>query len=236
MSIYSCGCTKNNVPILSECEEHGGHVVSAAKVMPPSSRRAFMTLDKSTVLFYADVKSGMSKLKDKTVGLILSYPDHFYMYVRQLLDPESFTRFPDFYFSECFRVLKNDGLVVLVVEPNALCSVLYCAHFAGFNLVSQELSKLALRHPNQFFKASYYHRFVLVFSKQQRDVEIRSRTMQELAKTALASHTSGLIVDTSCNHQPFLLRGRKRARTIGIVSVESQFESIKKTLKEGIKQ
>lgn len=234
LNVYSCGCTAMDVSVVSTCDEHGGYVVSATDdVIGRSDRRSFMTKDKSSILLYADVLGAMRKLKDSSVGLVLSYPDHFFFYVRSLTNDKAFRDFPDSYFTECRRILARDGHIVLVVEPAIITSVVFCAAMSGFQIANQFLIRMRIVDHVETDKDSIGdngYRAVLFFSRTGQDIEHEVRTVKDVRSAALSLHKSGLILDTSCIHHPFVVSARKKAKTIGIVSGRRRYEALKSRL------
>lgn len=220
INVYSCGCTAIDVSIISECDVHGGHVLSAYDRVKRSDQKAFQTDDGSAILFYTNLSEGMRKLSDKSVGLVLTYPDHYHFNVRALLHPKAWAFYVDPFFTFCSRVLKDDGKIFILIEPNVLHCVLFSAFQSGF-----DLSFLKLLPVSDGFK------FALVFSNgpalSTNIVDVKS-----FEKAALDAFSSGLILDTSCLHSKFIQHSRTKAKTVGIVTKECKYSKLKKILKQ----
>lgn len=231
-----------NVPILSRCKEHNGHVVVVSDlVVPTHERTSYRTKDRRLALLYSSMIDGMRRLKDGTVGLIFTYPDHFPFMARDLIDPTAWHDFPDKYFPECRRVLQADGHIVLFLENFALASVVYSASKAGFKIVSQSIVRMTIAdEPLTSTFLDDFHTYktclVLVRKGQDSDKRIGDIKLKNAERHIVNLYSSGLILDTSCIHYPFVLAGRKVARTVGIVSDRKRYNVIKERIKETNKE
>lgn len=234
LNVYSCGCTALDVSVVSQCEEHGGYVVAATEdVVPQSNRKAFMTKDKSAILFYTNLLEGMRKLSAGSTGLIFSYPDHFHFYTREFVATEAFRDFPDRYFPECRRILRKDGHIALIVEHTILSSVVYCARLSGFKLddyflVPMYISDLSLKH--SFVDKYATYKAALVFSRNGESSNKKCANLKGFERHALSLHHKGLILDTSCIHYPFLVKSSKKSKSVGIVSNYKRYTALKQKL------
>lgn len=232
MNVYSCGCTARNVPILTRCSEHNGHVVVLSNSDVPRNRRAsVLSSDRKLAVLYDSLLGGMSRVKSESVGLIFTYPDHFPFVAREAVVTSAFLEFPDMFFPECSRVLRDDGHIVLIVEHHILSSVVYCASCSGFNVNSVSTVRMEIKdepHSQDFLNSFYVYKACVVLSrkksgskKKMGNVELRNAQ-----RVAEKFHTGGLILDTSCIHYPFVLASREIAKTIGIVSDHARYKSL----------
>jgi hypothetical protein len=183
---------------------------------------------------------GMRRLKDNTVGLIFTYPDHFPFLARDLIDTKVWHDFPDKYFPECRRILQSDGHIVLFVEQFALASVVYSAAKAGFKIVSQSIVRMAIADEpltSTFLDDFHTYKTCLVFVRngQESNKRIGDIKLKNAERPVLNFYQSGLILDTSCIHWPFVMASRHVARTVGIVSANKRYAVLKERAKEGNK-
>ena len=236
-NVYSCGCSAYDVPIISSCKEHGGNVVSATRnVVMQEDRRSFITKNKKLALLYDNPHTGLGRLKPESVGLIWSYPDHFDFLVRTLLEPSAFRTYNDRYFSACRRVLRPNGHIVLFVEVSALIAVVYSAMLSGFKVVSQSSVIMRLdddSNEHRFLNNQKRHKVCVVFAfnGHHSTADLSSVNPSRCAQDIIDIYQDGLIVDTSCIHNPFPLVARKVAKTVGIVNDTSRYVAMKRRAK-----
>lgn len=236
LNVYSCGCTARNVPVLSRCETHNGYVVVVTNGdVPRSSRASRKSKDGRMVILYDSLLGGMGRLRDSSVGLVFTYPDHFPFAARDSVETQAFQDFPDLYFPECRRVLKDDGHVVLIVEHNILSSVVYCGVKAGFKVNSVSTVRMKIKDEpfsQDFLNSFYVYKACVVLSprKSESRLKVGNVELRNAQKLAEKFHTSGLILDTSCIHYPFVFASKKIAKTVGIVSDNARYKSLIKRM------
>lgn len=236
LNVYSCGCTALDVPPLSRCKTHSGHVVAAAANFA-GPRRSFLSDDKRVAILYDSTVEGMRRLKDASVGLIFSYPDQFLFTVRSLIDPASFLHFPDTYFPECRRVLRPYGSAVLIVETFALSAVVYCAHMAGFRVDSTSVVRLPIIDEplvSDFVNEYYVYKACVTLSLRNSPSSGQVRDMSLKSSPRLIDRLypgKGLILDTSCIHYPFVMSARKTAKTVGIITDLRRYRAMRRLIK-----
>lgn len=232
LSVYSCGCSARNVPPVSRCLEHNGHVVVSMDRDVPRHRRASKkSKDGRLLLLYDSLQGGMSRLKDNSVGLVLSYPDHFPFAARESVFGSAFLSFPDPYFTECRRLLRDDGHIVLVVEHSVLSAVLYSAAMSGFRINSVSWVRMEIKDlpsGQDFLNANSVYKFCVVLAPDtsKSRMTLGSGTVRDGTFIAEKFHTDGFILDTSCIHYPFVLASKKVSKTVGIVSGRYRYRSI----------
>lgn len=229
-NVYSCGCTARSVPILSRCKDHDGMVVAVHdEIVGDDVATTYRTPDKNLTLVHSSLIAGMKKIKDERAGLVLTYPSHVAFAARDNIVTTSFCDFPDKYFPECYRILKDDGHVVLIVESFILSSVLYCASMAGFKVNSVSLVAMTLMDEPmaaKFIREWYYYKHCVVLSKHGDGYTLGNFKMKATTNIAKKFNPSGVVVDTSCIHWPFALQSAKTHKTIGIVSNPRRYTNI----------
>lgn len=238
MNVYSCGCTARNVPILTRCSEHNGHVVVLSNSDVAKDRRASsLSQDRKFALLYDSLLGGMSRVKTDSVGLVFTYPDHFPFVAREAVVTSAFLDFPDMFFPECNRVLRKDGHIVLIVEYNILSSVIYCAVYNNFKVNSVSTVKMEIMDDpigHDFLNKYQVYKAAVVLSPKNSKSNLRLGNMRlnNAGRIAERFHDRGTILDTSCIHYPFVLASHKKAPTIGIVSDKKRYDSLRQKVKE----
>lgn len=234
LNFYSCGCTAYNVPIMSRCVEHNGYITAARDVeVTIDTRKSFVSHDKSLAVLNDTLIPAMRRLRDKSVGLIFSYPDQFVFGVRTHLSSSAFTALPDSFFPECDRILRDDGTIALIVEHFVLSSVVFCAHMAGFRISSVSTVRMAIKdEPLTSTFINEYSAYKACIVLRKRDAghrpkvgDIKISSAQNVLPDLYCGN--GMILDTSCIHYPFIFTARRVAKTIGIVGSVKRYLALK---------
>ena len=238
LNLYSCGCSATDVPVLSRCKEHNGYVVIVSNnEVPARHRTSFRTKNRKLSLLYCSLLDGMRRLRESTVGLIFTYPDHYPFLARDRIDSNNWRDFPDKYFPECKRVLQPDGHVVLIIEHLALASVVYSAIKAGFKIVSQSVVRMVISDEpvdSTFLNDFYVYKVCLVLTHRAHDSNksIGDIQLKNVGRHIANFHTGGLVLDTSCIHYPVVIAAHKVTRTVGIVSDWKRYNALKERIKK----
>lgn len=236
LNVYSCGCTAVDVPILSRCAEHDGHVVVVSRSDVPREQRASkMSEDRQLVYLYDSLSGGLSRLRDESVGLVFTYPDHFPFAAREALGSKEYMEFPDLYFRECKRVLRKDGHIVLFVEHFVQAAVVYAARMSGFIVNSVSLVRMKIKSEPlspTFLNDFHVYKSCIVLSRSGSagNIKLGNVSLSKSYKLIDKLYNGGLILDTSCIHSPFALVAKQHAKTVGIVSDNARYKALLRSM------
>lgn len=246
INIYSCGCVAEGVPILSRCDTHNGYVCALlpeSKVTRPSKYEL-----KGFKLLHMDLYKVLRKIKDNSLDMVLSYPQHDPFYIRTNMRIDAQGRFPNRILEEYYRTLSSEGRIFLIVEYEVLAEALYAMAASGFkiNQITTVVSRV-IKEPS-FLKRKkdkderkfYVQRAGVLLSKK--DTESNLPNIINLKRNAdslldlFQLSSNSRVFDGSCIHFPFVVSAlRKGHRVIGVVDNNKRYSSIVNYLKTKIK-
>lgn len=129
---YSCGCyTTADVPVISRCEHHNGWVVNRTghSIIRP---RVFAKASNIRIC-NAEIYDVMDKLKSP-VDILFCYADVELFFHARMMTPVGFAKTRSEFFIRLKQTLGDNGVAVLVIDPEDMAYVYYQATLHGFSV------------------------------------------------------------------------------------------------------
>lgn len=206
-NVYSCGCVRYNVSAVSRCEQHDQLVICRWSTDIEDNQK--VNRNNYGTIAYIDARVGLAKIKSESIAVICSYPNQSEFYARQA---SSFLRMPDMFFEEYYRILQDDGLLVLFVEPICIASAVYSAVSNNFNVnsISQVIVDVT---------ANCYHtigpKLCLVLGKSNTK-GLANFKFSERSNLFSTLQLKGTVLDTTCLVPEILMCASKTNKVIGL--------------------
>lgn len=231
LNFYSCGCTAiGDVPILSRCGLHGGHVVALVKDQV-NQIRSFRSGDirikhKPLPAVIADCRS-----KNIAFDLIAAYPEHASFYAHDSLVEKGWRRKINPLIGDLHSLLTDDGHMLLIIEQTLLARALYDCFMSGFELNSVTLVSSVIAHEpyHKLWPEFYVYKFALLFSKHGEGLQLPEYVPMSKLHKHLEPLRPKKLLELSCIHPPFLHLADK---TLGVCENYSRYVKLKAQLCE----
>jgi len=221
-SVYACGCVKKNVSCVSRCEEHERHVVSTFNLHIPTDHNKKTYRTDNTTIVYDDILTSLNNMRDKSVSLICTYPNQTEFWAREECGT---VRYQDKLFKHYYRLLNDNGYVVLLVESNLIMPATYAAH--EYNFIVHSITSI---NTPELINVDCYvsdsSKFAIVLSK--------SETPPTVPKSlfSLLRNVKGTVLDTSCFITDIVLQSSLTNRTIGLCCNIHHYNTIVSALRK----
>lgn len=227
LNFYSCGCTaRGDIPILSRCGEHNGHVVALIK--DQVVQRKSFKVDNLWVK-HQPLKEVLNNCIDKKIlfDVVCSYPEHGSFYAHDALVEDGWRRKINPILPDLYSILKDDGHLVFIVEQTLLARLLYDGLMAGFtiNSVSITSSLIAYEPYHTYFPEMYVYKFAVVFSKLGGEFKLPEYIAMSKIHRKVRKLKPDKLFETSCIHTPFLSIAKK---TLGVCENPLRYFKLKK--------
>lgn len=214
ISLYNCGCyAVGDIPILSRCEEHNGHVVVCHNQNVSTDRFVHrdMTLWQGTLLH------NLRRLKAEQFSYIFAYPEHNELSASQWLTPDGWRRMRIEWIAQLKRVLKPGGYISMIVEPSVSHTVLYQAQLLGLNVDVRP-------HTTEHFEKEPYSTHSFAFADAKTHLILYNGYREKVPRKGSA------ILDISGIKIAHSEKRRHKNKMLVLCSHPYQFNSIKKRL------
>lgn len=223
-SVYECGCIDVDVGAVARCEEHKKLVRTQwSTSLPVGVNRKIHRRDNITLVL-GDLHESLAKIPTESIGLICSYPNQSEFYARKDTD---FLRMPDTFFRHYMRVLRQDGLLMLFIEPTLIDAAIYTASRCNFSVNSVSQVMLKVSPCNSYHIAADFTKFCLLLSKPDgNDLTISNFKLKSDTKLFEHLKIKGTVLDVSCVVRAIVTNSVRTNKTIGLCYEPEIYKSL----------
>lgn len=216
ISHFSCGChATGDIPILSRCAEHNGHVVVCSNHNVKERRFS----SKNGSVWQGTLLHNLRKIGDKKFSYIFAYPEHHVLYAMNWVTPKAWRDADMEMMQHLKRILKPGGYISFVVDPEVSHTVIYQAYRLGL--------EVSVRKPTfEYFDQQPYSTASFAFAAAKIHLIVYNEYRDKIPESG------SKILDISGIKMSNVLKRKKGNSLLVLAGHSIQFDRVKKHLED----